>query len=185
MKASSSSCGASISPATRRRATRSSAAQILIDEGDVYNSTLWDASILRLNQLGYFEALKENESYELKRNPGTNTVDINLKVKERGKNSISLNGGVSGISGTFVGAQLFHQQFPRAGRDADAAGAGGNAAGPRHAGLHGAVSFQPAAAGGNHGLPEPVQLQPGAPGVAADRPESDSRFTTRWAAPTF
>jgi outer membrane protein insertion porin family len=37
--------------------------QILIDEGDVYNSTLWDASILRLNQLGYFEALKENEAY--------------------------------------------------------------------------------------------------------------------------
>ena len=85
--------------------------QILIDEGDVYNSTLWDASILRLNQLGYFEALKENESYELKRNPGTNTVDINLKVKERGKNSISLNGGVSGISGTFIGANYSTNNF--------------------------------------------------------------------------
>ena len=76
--------------------------EILIDEGDVYNSTLWDASILRLNQLGYFEVLKDTESYELKRNAGTNTIDINLKVKERGKNSISLNGGVSGVSGTFI-----------------------------------------------------------------------------------
>jgi outer membrane protein insertion porin family len=85
--------------------------QILIDEGDVYNSTLWDASILRLNQLGYFEALKENESYELKRNPGTNTVDITLKVKERGKNSISLNGGVSGVSGTFIGANYSTNNF--------------------------------------------------------------------------
>ncbi len=85
--------------------------QILIDEGDVYNSTLWDASILRLNQLGYFEALKENESYELKRNPGTNTVDINLKVKERGKNSIGLNGGVSGISGTFIGLNYSTNNF--------------------------------------------------------------------------
>jgi outer membrane protein insertion porin family len=85
--------------------------QILIDEGDVYNSTLWDASILRLNQLGYFEVLKENDSYELKRNPGTNTIDINLKVKERGKNSISLNGGVSGVSGTFIGANYSTNNF--------------------------------------------------------------------------
>ncbi len=83
--------------------------QILIDEGDVYNSTLWDASILRLNQLGYFETLKENESYELKRNPGTNTVDINLKVKERGKNTIGLNGGVSGVAGNVRRAELFDQ----------------------------------------------------------------------------
>jgi outer membrane protein insertion porin family len=85
--------------------------EILIDEGDVYNSTLWDASILRLNQLGYFEALKENESYELRKNPGTNTVDIVLKVKERGKNSISLNGGVSGIAGTFVGLNYATNNF--------------------------------------------------------------------------
>ena len=92
--------------------------EILIDEGDVYNSTLWDASILRLNQLGYFETLKENESYELKRNAGTNTVDINLKVKERGKNSIGLNGGVSGISGNVRRLELFDQQLPRSGRDA-------------------------------------------------------------------
>ncbi len=85
--------------------------QLLIDEGDVYNSTLWDASILRLNQLGYFEALKENESYELKRNPGTNTVDINLKVKERGKNTIGLNGGVSGVAGTFIGLNYSTNNF--------------------------------------------------------------------------
>ncbi len=85
--------------------------EILIDEGDVYNSTLWDASILRLNQLGYFETLKENESYELRRNAGTNTVDILLKVKERGKNSISLNGGVSGIAGTFIGLNYSTNNF--------------------------------------------------------------------------
>ncbi len=36
--------------------------EILIDEGDVCHPTLWDGSILRLNQLGYFEALKENDS---------------------------------------------------------------------------------------------------------------------------
>jgi outer membrane protein insertion porin family len=85
--------------------------QLLIDEGDIYNANLWDASILHLNQLGYFEALKENESYTLNRNPGTNTVDILLKVKERGKNSISLNGGVSGIAGTFVGLNYSTNNF--------------------------------------------------------------------------
>ena len=37
--------------------------EILIDEGDLFNQRLWDASILRLNQLGYFEVLKENEAY--------------------------------------------------------------------------------------------------------------------------
>jgi len=31
--------------------------ELLIDEGDMFNSRLWDVSILRLNQLGYFEPL--------------------------------------------------------------------------------------------------------------------------------
>ena len=136
--------------------------EILIDEGDVYNSTLWDASILRLNQLGYFEALKENESYELKRNAGTNTVDITLKVKERGKNSISLNGGVSGISGTFIGLNYSTNNFLGLGETLTHAVAGRNAAGPHHARLHATVSFRSPAAGGHHGLSQPLQLRSGA-----------------------
>jgi outer membrane protein insertion porin family len=85
--------------------------ELLLDEGDIYSGTLWDASILRLNQLGYFEVLKENESYDIKRNPNENTIDITLKVKEKGKNSIGLNGGVSGIAGTFVGANYQTNNF--------------------------------------------------------------------------
>jgi outer membrane protein insertion porin family len=77
--------------------------ELLVDEGDMYNTKLWELSILRLNQLGYFEQLKENESATLTRDTKNNTVDITLKVKERGRNSISLNGGVSGISGSFIG----------------------------------------------------------------------------------
>ena len=30
--------------------------EILLDEGDIFNNRLWELSILRLNQLGYFEA---------------------------------------------------------------------------------------------------------------------------------
>ncbi len=85
--------------------------EILLDEGDIYSARLWDASILRLNQLGYFEVLKENESYDIKRNPNSNTIDITLKVKEKGKNSIGLNGGVSGIAGSFVGFNYSTNNF--------------------------------------------------------------------------
>ena len=115
--------------------------QILIDEGDVYNSTLWDASILRLNQLGYFEALKENESYELTRNPGTNTVDITLKVKERGKNTISLNGGVSGIAGTFIGANYSTNNFLGLGETLTVQSQVGTLMDSDDAGFHRAVTF--------------------------------------------
>ncbi|HUS06609.1 MAG TPA: outer membrane protein assembly factor BamA [Bryobacteraceae bacterium] len=85
--------------------------ELLIDEGDMYNTRLWDVSILRLNQLGYFEQLKEGEATTLNRDPKTNTVDLTLKVKERGKNSIQLNGGVSGISGSFIGFSYSTNNF--------------------------------------------------------------------------
>lgn len=77
--------------------------ELLLDEGDVYNTRLWELSILRLNQLGYFEALKEEEAAQVTRDTRNNTIDITLKVKERGRNSVSLNGGVSGIAGSFIG----------------------------------------------------------------------------------
>jgi len=85
--------------------------ELLIDEGDMFNSRLWEMSILRLNQLGYFDVLKEGEAADIKRDTKTNTVDITLKVKERGKNSIQLNGGVSGIAGTFIGASYATNNF--------------------------------------------------------------------------
>ena len=76
--------------------------ELLIEEGDMFNTRLWEMSILRLNQLGYFEALKENEAAEIRKEGKTSTVDITLKVKERGKNSVHLSGGVSGIAGSFI-----------------------------------------------------------------------------------
>ncbi len=85
--------------------------EILLDEGDMFNTKLWDYSILRLNQLGYFEMLKKEEAADIKRNPGSNTVDITLKVKERGKNSVGLNGGVSGIAGSFLGFNYSTNNF--------------------------------------------------------------------------
>lgn len=77
--------------------------ELLVDEGDVYNTALWEISVLRLNQLGFFEALKEKEATDIKRNTRDGTVDLTLNVKERGRNTVQLNGGVSGIAGSFLG----------------------------------------------------------------------------------
>lgn len=85
--------------------------ELLIDEGDIYNTRLWELSILRLNQLGYFEALKAEDAADVTRDTKTNTVDLKLKVKERGKNSISLNGGVSGVAGSFIGFNYSTNNF--------------------------------------------------------------------------
>jgi outer membrane protein insertion porin family len=85
--------------------------ELLIDEGDIFNTRLWELSILRLNQLGYFETLKDPDSYDLKRDTKTDTVDITLKVKERAKNSIQLQGGVSAISGSFIGFSYSTNNF--------------------------------------------------------------------------
>ena len=76
--------------------------ELLIDEGQIFNNRLWELSILRLNQLGYFDKITP-ENAELKRNVKAGTVDIRLKVKEKGKQSISFTGGVSGIAGSFLG----------------------------------------------------------------------------------
>jgi outer membrane protein insertion porin family len=77
--------------------------ELLLDEGDMFNTRVWDLSILRLNQLGYFEPLKEEEATDIRRDTRNGLVDLTLNVKERGKNTVSLNGGVSGFAGSFVG----------------------------------------------------------------------------------
>jgi outer membrane protein insertion porin family len=85
--------------------------EMLIDEGDLFNTRLWELSILRLNQLGYFEALKKEDAAQITRDSRSSTVDITLKVKERGKNSVGLTGGVSGIAGSFVGFNYSTNNF--------------------------------------------------------------------------
>ncbi|HVZ82507.1 MAG TPA: outer membrane protein assembly factor BamA [Terracidiphilus sp.] len=85
--------------------------ELLLEEGQVYNSQLWEMSLLRLNQLEYFEPLKVEEDSEAHQNPEAGTVDLLLKVKEKGKNSIGLNGGVSGLSGAFLGVNYQTNNF--------------------------------------------------------------------------
>jgi outer membrane protein insertion porin family len=85
--------------------------ELMLEEGQVYNSRLWDLSIQRLNQLNYFDTLKADQDSESRQNADNGTVDLLLKLKEKGKNSIGLNGGISGLSGTFIGLNYETNNF--------------------------------------------------------------------------
>ncbi len=87
--------------------------EIALEEGQVYNSRLWEFSLLRLNQLGYFEQLKPDDpnTTDRKLDEKEGSVDLTLKVKEKGKNSIGLNGGVSGLEGAFIGLSYTTNNF--------------------------------------------------------------------------
>jgi len=85
--------------------------ELMLEEGQVYNSQLWEYSLLRLNQLEYFDPLKVDQDSEAHQDAEAGTVDLLLKVKEKGKNSIGLNGGVSGLSGAFLGVNYQTNNF--------------------------------------------------------------------------
>ena len=87
--------------------------EIALEEGNIYNSRLWELSLLRLNQLGYFDQLKPEDPNvtDRKLDEKNGLVDLTLKVHEKGKNSIGLNGGVSGLEGAFVGVNYATNNF--------------------------------------------------------------------------
>jgi outer membrane protein insertion porin family len=84
--------------------------ELMLSEGDVFNSTSWDRSLVKLNQLGYFEQIRPEDA-EMKLDPVKSSVDINLKVKERNGDRIAFNGGVSSISGSFLGVSYSNSNF--------------------------------------------------------------------------
>jgi len=79
--------------------------EVLLNEGDIYNQTAWEYSIIKLNQLGYFDPIDKEKDADFKTSDEEATVDINLKVSERGRQQISFNGGLSGIGGSFFGLE--------------------------------------------------------------------------------
>lgn len=85
--------------------------ELLLSEGERYNSNLWEESLLRLNQLDYFDPLKIDQDSEVHQDAENGTVSLLLKVHEKGKNSIGLNGGVSGFNGAFLGLNYQTNNF--------------------------------------------------------------------------
>jgi outer membrane protein insertion porin family len=87
--------------------------EIALEEGQIYNSRYWELSLLRLNQLGYFDQLKPDDpnTTDRKLDEKGGTVDLTLRVHEKGKNSIGLQGGVSGLAGAFIGITYSTNNF--------------------------------------------------------------------------
>jgi outer membrane protein insertion porin family len=76
--------------------------EVLLNEGERYNEQLWDLSLLRLNQLGYFDQVKKEDA-TINTNEREGQVDLTLKVQEKGRQQVSFTGGVSGIGGSYIG----------------------------------------------------------------------------------
>ena len=79
--------------------------EVLINEGDIYNDVYWEYSVVKLNQTGYFNPIDKDKDVDRRTNDEEATVDLQLKVSERGRQQISFNGGISGIGGSFFGLE--------------------------------------------------------------------------------
>jgi len=99
--------------------------EVLLNEGDTYNKQFWDLSIIRLNQLGLFDEIKEKDAIT-RTNDRDQTVDIDIQVKEKGRQQIQLNGGVSGFAGSFFGLEYSTNNLLGYGESLSFAVSGGN-----------------------------------------------------------
>lgn len=87
--------------------------ELLLEEGQRYNEQYWKLSLQRLNQLGFFDQIKPDDPSTTERHldEKEGTVDLTLKLKEKGKNQIGLSGGVSGLAGSFIGLSYTTNNF--------------------------------------------------------------------------
>ncbi|MBA2378789.1 MAG: outer membrane protein assembly factor BamA [Blastocatellia bacterium] len=79
--------------------------EFLINEGDIYNSRFLDISVARLNQTQYFDPINKDQDVEIRTDEEQGDVDLIVKIKERGRQQISFNGGVGGLGGSYFGLE--------------------------------------------------------------------------------
>ena len=84
--------------------------ELALEEGKIFSSQALEHSVLRVNQLGFFEKIEEKD-YEVKPDDKTGLVDVDITVKEKSQRSIGFQGGVSGISGSFLGINYSDNNF--------------------------------------------------------------------------
>jgi outer membrane protein assembly complex protein YaeT len=70
-----------------------------LNEGDLFSRSTLDASVGKVNQLGYFEVRQEDVTVQP--NEGTSTVTVTVPGQEKGRNEIQVGGGYSGVDGAF------------------------------------------------------------------------------------
>jgi outer membrane protein insertion porin family len=79
--------------------------EVVLNEGDIYNQRYLEFSVLRLNQLGFFDPVDKDKDVDFKQDEENGMVDVTVKVAEKGRQQISFNGGLSGIGGSFFGLE--------------------------------------------------------------------------------
>ncbi len=79
--------------------------EFLINEGDIYNQIALERSVLRISQTQFFDPVDKDKDVEIRTNEDQGDVDVIVNVRERGRQQISLNGGISGIGGSFFGLE--------------------------------------------------------------------------------
>lgn len=79
--------------------------EFLINEGDIYNQNYLEISIARLNQTQYFDPIDKDQDVEIRTDEEQGDVDLIVKIKEKGRQQISFNGGISGVGGSFFGLE--------------------------------------------------------------------------------
>jgi len=77
--------------------------EFLINEGDIYNQNYMELSLRRLDQTQYFDPIDKDQDVEIRTDEEQGDVDLIVKVKEKGRQQISFNGGISGLGGSFFG----------------------------------------------------------------------------------
>lgn len=77
--------------------------EFLLNEGDIYNQNWLDISVARLNQTQYFDPIDKEQDVEIRTDDEKADVDLIVKVKEKGRQQISFNGGIGGLGGSFFG----------------------------------------------------------------------------------
>jgi outer membrane protein insertion porin family len=58
--------------------------ELLVQEGQTFNASLWELSLSRLNQLGYFEEIR-SEDVSIRMSATEPMLDINVTVREKGR----------------------------------------------------------------------------------------------------
>jgi outer membrane protein assembly complex protein YaeT len=68
-------------------------------EGDLFSQSLLDLSVNKVNQLGYFEAKREDVAVTPVE--GQDKVRVTVPGEEKGRNEVQVGGGYSGLDGAF------------------------------------------------------------------------------------
>ena len=77
--------------------------EINLFERGVFNTEALRFSVRRLNQLGYFEPLDEDNAIQIEKRPGVdNEVDLTLEVEETNLNQLTFGAGASQFDGFFL-----------------------------------------------------------------------------------